>query len=48
VEDEFNALDRGQRLGTEEAVGVGDDGGFHGERLAGWSGGQYSARGHQR
>lgn len=30
VEDKGDALDRGQRLRAEEAVGVGDDGGFHG------------------
>ncbi len=35
MEDEVAALDGGQGFGTQEAVGVGDDGGFHGGRLAG-------------
>jgi hypothetical protein len=34
VEDEVDALDRGQRLRAEEAVGVGDDGGFHGGEIS--------------
>lgn len=40
VEDEVAALDGGQGFGTEEAVGVGDDGGFHGgEIIREWVGG---------
>lgn len=33
MEDKVAALDSGQGFGAEEAVGVGDEGGFHGERF---------------
>jgi hypothetical protein len=35
VDDEVTALQAGEGFRAEETVGIGDDGGFHGRRLAG-------------